>query len=107
MGLTREEKVKRLRRMHNELSKRISNRINTWNPLCFMYERLYEGELSKDIRKFRYFRPVGTKETDTWFDSDIDRLVALNDLIDMYTGYYSPTLQERLRNIVRYILFYF
>lgn len=106
MGLTREEKVKRLREMHTEISKRISG-YSAWNPLCFMYRDLYKGAFSNDIKKFRYFRPIGTKETDAWFDSDIDRLAALNDLIDMYTGYYSPTLKERLRNIVRYILFHF
>lgn len=106
MGLTREEKVRRLREMHSEISKMISN-YDMWNPLCFMYRDLYGGVFSNDIKKFRYFRPIGTKKDEAWFYSDIDRIKALNDLIDMYTGYYKPTLKERLRNIVRYILFYF
>lgn len=77
------------------------------NPLCIMYSSMFGGIISDDIKKFRYFRPVGRRMYQEWFNSDIDRLSALNDLIDMYTGYYKPTLKERLRNIVRYILFYF
>lgn len=107
MGLTREEKVKRLRRMHGEIFKNISNCNKELNPLCFIYAKLYEGVFSDDIKKSRYFKPVGIGEYRLWFDSDIERLAALNDLIDMYTGYYKPTLKERLRNIVRYILFHF
>lgn len=103
MGLTREEKARRLRSIHYEISR--SRRVI--NPVCNLYRTLYGGNIYDDIRKFRYFKPVRLPKGDYWFYNDSDRLIALNDLIDMYTGYYSPTLKERLRNIVRYILFYF
>ena len=107
MGLKREEKVRRLREMHLNLSKKISNNSQSENPLCLMYSKMYTGHMSDDLGKFKYFKPVFTHIGSVWFDSDASRLAALNDLIDMYTGYYSPTLKERLRNIVRYISFYF
>lgn len=107
MGLKREEKVRRLREMHRNLSERISTNSKSENPLCLMYTKMYKGHMSDDLGKFKYFKPAFTHIGATWFDSDVSRLAALNDLIDMYTGYYSPTLRERIRNIVRYILFYF
>lgn len=103
MGLTRKEKVRRLRDIHYEIS---GSRRNI-NPICTLYKTIYGGYIYDDIRKFRYFKPVRLQKRDYWFYNDSERLMALNDLIDMYTGYYRPTLKERLRNIVRYILFHF
>lgn len=103
MGLTREEKVRRLRDIHHEISR--SNKYN--NPICTLYRAIYGGRIYEDIRKFRYFKPLRISMGEYWFYDDSERLMALNDLIDMYTGYYKPSLRERIRNIVRYILFYF
>lgn len=58
-------------------------------------------EMLKDIPKLRYFFNNGK-----WFENTQQMVIGLSDLYDMYTGWYSPTLKERIINIKNLILSY-
>lgn len=95
-----------LRILHSMRGKIYNSIISEESPTTNIYWAYIDAtgknfnEISKDIPKIKYFiKPsVSHKEMD-----GIESLALVNDLIDLYQGYYAVSFKGRIKNIINYI----
>lgn len=89
--------------MRGKIYNSIINEENQSINICQAYTRVTGkkfSEISRDVPKIKYFiKPsIQHKGMDA-----IESLILINDLIDLYQGYYPLNFKTRLKNVINYI----